>query len=106
MWAEEELVENQSHSASTSGPLSIPSFPKAANVWGYAGPRFQGPNRALSIKEATLNEEHIAQSEEPPFLMKSGRRIFPGDLQKAIGFITQGGAAGIKGFWLKQLARI
>ena len=53
MWAGEELVENQSHDASTSGPLSIPSFPKAANEWGYAGPRYQGPNRAFSIKEAT-----------------------------------------------------
>lgn len=30
--------------------------------------------------------------------MKTGHRIFPGDLQEAIGFVTQRGAAGIKGF--------
>ena len=30
--------------------------------------------------------------------MKTGHRIFPGDVQEAIGFVTQKGAAGIKGF--------
>ena len=104
MWAEEELVENQLHKASISGPLSNPRFPAAANGWAYAGPRYQGPNRAFATREATSYEEHIVQPAEPS--TRTGHHILPDDLQEAIGFFTHRGAAGIKGLGLKQLSRI
>ena len=45
-------------------------------------------------------------SAEAPFPMGTGFRILPDDLQEAICFITHRGAAGIKGFRLKQLASL
>ena len=104
--ADDELVHDEPHTTKTSEPLSIPSFPEISYEWGYTGTRYQGPNRAFSLRGASSYEEHINQSSDLPFPTETGHHISPSDLQEAISFITQRGNAGIKGFWLKQLSRI
>ena len=105
-WAGDELAEDEPHNATTSDPLPFPSFPKTANEWGYAGFRYQGPNRAFPLQEATSYEEHMNQSGDPPFPVNTVHHTVPDGLQGAISFIAHKGLAGIKGFRLKQLSRI
>ena len=104
--AEDASIQAESRISKSSNPLTIPSFPKTPNEWGYAGTRYQGPNRAFSLQNASSYEEHIEQSAELPFPMDTGYHILPEDVQEAISFITHRGSAGIRAFWLKQLARI
>ena len=105
-WADDEIIHNEPLNAETSEPLSIPSLPKIISEWGYAGSRYQGPNRAFALQEASPYEEHIKQSSDLPFPMNIGHRILPGDLEEAISFIAHWGAPGIKSFRLKQLSQI
>ena len=104
--AEDVSIQAESHISKCSNPLTIPSFPKTPNEWGYAGTRYQGPNRAFSLQGASSYEEHIEQSAELPFPMETGFHILPEDVQEAISFITHRGSAGIRAFWLRQLAQI
>ena len=104
--ADDVLVQEEPPIAKSYGPLAIPSFPKTPDEWGYAGSRYQGPNRAFSLQGASSYEEHIQQSGEMPFLTETGFRTPPGDLQEGIRFIAHRGNAGIRGFWLKKSSRI
>ena len=106
MRADDDLVQDEPHIAKTFSPLAIPSFPKTTNEWGYAGSRYQGPNRPFSLQGASSYEEHVQQSSDLPFPIETGYRILPDDLQEAISFVTHRGNSGIRGFWLKQLSRI
>ena len=100
------FTQAEPHVTKCSTPLTIPSFPKAPNEWGYTGARYQGPNRAFSLQGASSYEEHIEQSAEMPVPMETGLHILPGDVQEAISFIAHRGSAGVRAFWLKQLSRI
>ena len=104
--AGDEPAQDEPHNAKSSGPLSIPRFPEIPHEWGYAGSRYQRPNRAFSLQGASSYEDHIHQSADLPFPMETGHRILPDDLQGAFRFITRRGNPGIKGLWLKQMSRI
>ena len=104
--ADDVPIHAEPHTTRSSTPLTIPSFPKAPNEWGYTGSRYQGPSRAFWLQGASPYEEHIEQSAEMPFPMDAGLHILPEDVQEAISFIARRGAAGVRAFWLRQLSRI
>ena len=87
-------------------PLTIPSFPKAANEWGYTGSRPQGPNRAFSIVDAKSYEEHIELSGKLPFPVGNGEHAPPEDVREAARFIKERGAGGIRAFWNRKPRKI
>ena len=104
--AEGDLTLNEHHTSKRFTPLTIPSFPKTPNAWGYTGTRYQGPSRAFSLHGASSYEEHIEKSATMPFPMDTGFHILPEDVQEAISYISHRGSSGIRAFWLKQLAQI
>ena len=106
MRADDDFIQAETHISKCSTPLTIPSFPKTPNEWGYTGTRYQGPNRAFSLQGASSYEEHIEQSAEMPFPMETGFHILPEDVQEAISYVSHRGSTGIRAFWLKQLAQI
>ena len=106
MRADDVLIQAEPHITKCSSPLTIPSFPKTPNEWGYTGTRYQGPNRALSLQGASSYEGHIEPSAGMPFPIETGYHILPEDVQEAISFIAHRGSAGVRGFWLKQLSQI
>ena len=104
--ADGEFIQDEQHTLELFAPLTIQSFPKTPNAWGYTGTRYQGPNRAFSLQGASTYEEHIEKSATLPFPMDTGFHILPEDVQEAISFIAHRGSAGIRAFWLKQLAQV
>ena len=82
--ADDGFIQAEPHISKRSTPLTIPSFPKTPNEWGFAGTRYQGPNRASSFQGASSYEEHIEQSAEMPFPMETGFHILLEDVQAAI----------------------
>ena len=71
---------------------TAPSFPRAPNVWGYTGSRFQGPKRALSIKDAANFLNHLAFTIGLPPPVARGFHILPNDEEADICFIAERGS--------------
>ena len=59
--AEDVLADDEAQRQSDAAkkPLTIPSWPKAANEWGYAGSRFQGLRRTFSFADAESYAGHL-----------------------------------------------
>ena len=79
--------------------LTIPSFPKVTNRFGYTGSRFQGNKRAFNILDAKSYQDHIAISGKLPFPMNEGEEIFPQDIQEAISFMANKSSEEMLEFW-------
>ena len=69
--------EAQPPNVTDKKPLTIPSFPRASNQWGYTGSRFQRPNGAYAITDAKTYEERLELSRKLPLPKKRMAIIFP-----------------------------
>ena len=97
--------ETEEKDVTDKKPLTAPSFPKAADEWGYTGSRVQGPSRAFSTTGAKPCEEHVALPRQLPFPTGNGHHVLPMDARAAVRFITERGPGDIKVSWMKRLAK-
>ena len=88
--------EAQLQNVADKKPLSILSFPKAYDGWGYTGSRFQGPSGAFSITGAKSYEEHLGLSRQIPPPVGNGFRVLPEGAREPVRFISERGAGTIK----------
>ena len=87
-------------------PLTSPSFPKAANEWGCASSRFQGPNRASLILYVESYEGHVELSSRLPFSVENGARILPENACESVRLFTERRAKDIRVSWNRKLRKM